>query len=78
MQATWVKTLYKLLIFFTISVILLKKGKHSDFRISSFQEVDAWRILQLEKLKNCKEFIWFWDAVTLYRRYGSLTMFRES
>ena len=32
---------YKLLIFFTISVIFLKTGKHSDFRISSFQVVDA-------------------------------------
>ena len=30
-----------------ISVIFLKMGKHSDFRISSFQVVDAWRILQL-------------------------------
>ena len=23
-------------------------GKHSDFRISSFQEVDAWRILKFK------------------------------
>ena len=40
---------YKLLIFFTISVIFLKTGKHSDFRISSFQVVDAWRILQFKR-----------------------------
>ena len=44
---------YKLLIFFTIPVIFV--GKHSDFRISSFQVVYAWRILQLtEKMK----YIW--------------------
>ena len=24
-------------------------GKHSDFRISSFQVVDAWRILQFNR-----------------------------
>ena len=24
-------------------------GKHSDFRISSFQVVDAWRILQFKR-----------------------------
>ena len=40
---------YKLLIFFKISVIFLKMGKHSDFQISSFQVVDAWRILQLKR-----------------------------
>ena len=40
---------YKLLIFFTISVIFLKMGKHSDFRISSFQVEDAWRILQINR-----------------------------
>ena len=28
-------------------------GKHSDFRISSFQVVDAWRILQFKrKIEN--------------------------
>ena len=37
---------YKLLIFSTISVVFQKMGKHSDFRISAFQVVDAWRILQ--------------------------------
>ena len=50
---------YKLLIFFTISVIFM--GKHSDFRISSFQVVYAWRILQFN-WKNeiyLKGFIWF-------------------
>ena len=35
--------------FFTISVKFLKMGKHSDFRISSFQVVDAWRILQFKR-----------------------------
>ena len=40
---------YKLLIFFTISVIFLKMGKHSDFRISSFQVVDALRISQFKR-----------------------------
>ena len=38
-----------LLIFFTTSVIFLKMGKHSDFRIRSFQVVDAWRILQFNR-----------------------------
>ena len=50
---------YKLLIFFTISVIFM--GKHSDFRISSFQVVSAWRILQFN-WKNeiyLEGFIWF-------------------
>ena len=44
-----------------ISVIFLKMGKHSDFRISSFQAVDAWRILQFNRKteKYFKEFIWF-------------------
>ena len=57
-------------------------GKHSDFRISSFQVVDAWRILQFNrKTENYfKEFIWFWGTMSQnYRRlYGSLTMFQES
>ena len=36
-----------------ISVIFLKMGKHGDFRISSFQVVDAGRILQFnKKIKN--------------------------
>ena len=44
--------------FFTISVIFLKRGKHSDFRISSFQVEDAWRILQFNRKteKYFKEF----------------------
>ena len=44
-----------------ISVIFLKMGKHSDFRISSFQVVDAWRILQFKRKteKYFKEFICF-------------------
>ena len=73
---------YKLLIFFTISVIFLKMGKHSDFQISSFQVVDAWRILQLKRKtkKYFKEFILFLGTLSQnYRRlYGSLTMFQES
>ena len=73
---------YKLLIFFTISVIFLKMGKHSDFQISSFQVVDAWRILQLQRKtkKYFKEFILFLGTLSQnYRRlYGSLTMFQES
>ena len=32
-----------------ISVIFLKMGKDSDFRISSFQVVDAGRILQFNR-----------------------------
>ena len=34
---------YKLLKFFMISVILFKMGKHSDFHLSFFQIVSAWR-----------------------------------
>ena len=36
-------------------------GKLSDFRIRSFQVVDAWRILQFNRKteKYFKEFIWF-------------------
>ena len=34
---------YKLLIFFFISVILFKMAKHSDFHLSFFQIVGAWR-----------------------------------
>ena len=63
-----------------------KMGKHSDFRISSFQVVDAWRILQFNRKteKYFKEFIWFFfcrgvgggeEAVATRRlpcvRYGS-------
>ena len=42
-------------------------GKHSDFRISSFQVVDGCRILQFNRKteKYFKEFIWFW--VSTYR-----------
>ena len=29
--------------------MFLKTVKHSDFRISSFQVVDAWRILQFKR-----------------------------
>ena len=45
----WQRPPNKLLIFFAIFVIFLKMGKHSDFRISSFQVVDAWRILQFNR-----------------------------
>ena len=42
-------------------------GKHSDFRIRSFQVVDAWRILQEKKNKteNFKRvYMVLGDAVT--------------
>ena len=39
----------KPLIFLTISLIFLKMGKHSDFRTSSFQSADIWRILQFKR-----------------------------
>ena len=45
-------------------------GKHSDFRISSFQVVDAWQILPLNRKteKYFKEFIqlekWLGSAIT--------------
>ena len=32
-----------------ISVIFLKTGEHSDFRITFFQVVDALRILQFKR-----------------------------
>ena len=38
-----------ILTFFMISVIFLKMGKDSDFRISSFQVVDAGQILQFNR-----------------------------
>ena len=56
-------------------------GKHSDFRIRSFQTVDPWQILQLNRKteKYFKEFIWFFfccgEGVATRRlpclRYGS-------
>ena len=77
---TWLKSLqtsvillqrhpkpYKLLIFFTISVIFPKMGKHSNFGISSFEVVDAWRILQFDRKteKILKiEFMWFWGTLS--------------
>ena len=56
----------KLLIFFTISVIFLKMGKHGDFRITSFLVVDAWRILQFQRKteKNQRVYMALGDAVT--------------
>ena len=44
---------------FTISVILLKIGRHSNVRISSLRVVDAWRILQINRKteKYFKEFL---------------------
>ena len=57
-------------------------GKNSDFRISSFQVVDAWRILQFKRKnwKNFEEFKCFGGTLSQnYRRlYGSLNMFQES
>ena len=32
-----------------ISVTFLKMGKHSDFRVSAFQVVEEWRILQFNR-----------------------------
>ena len=53
---------YKLLIFFTISVIFPKMSKHSNFRISFLQVVDAWRILQFDR----KTEKYFKDRLSLY------------
>ena len=71
----------KLFIFFMISVIFLKMGKHSNFQISSFQVVDVWRILQFNRKneKYLKEFIWFWGTLSQNYRClcGSLVMFKK-
>ena len=63
--------------FFTISVIFLKMGKHSDFRISSFQVVDVRRILQFNRRieKYFKEFIWFWRTMKKTRRTLSFSTY---
>ena len=59
-------------------------GKHSSVRISSFQVVDAWRILQfgrkIDKYFKNRVYMVLGDAVTkLERRLcESLTMFQES
>ena len=39
-------------------------GKHSDFRISSFQVAGTRKILQFNRKteKHFKEFIWFWGT----------------
>ena len=60
------KTIQSLNFFFTISMIFLKMGKHSNFRISSFQVVDARRILQFQRKteKFQRVFMVFGDAVT--------------
>ena len=52
--------------FFTISVIFLKMGKHSDFLLSSFQVVEAWRILQFKRKteKFWRVYMVLGDAVT--------------
>ena len=52
---------YELLKFFMISVILLKMGKHSDFHLSFFQIVGAWRdVTVVTKLvKNFKSLYGF-------------------
>ena len=51
-----------------ISVIFLKMGKLSHFRISSFQVVDAWRILHFNRKteKHFQEFIWFFFCPSTY------------
>ena len=59
-------------------------GKHSDFRISSFHKVAAWRILQYltEKreniLKSLHGFGGRCHKITEWHLYGSLTVFQES
>ena len=49
-------------------------GKHSDFRISSFRVVDAWRILQFNRKteKYIKEFIWFGGTLSQNYRVNGL------
>ena len=37
--------------------------KHSDFRISSFQVVDAWRTLQFNSLKNILKILYGFSFV---------------
>ena len=58
---------YKHLIFFSQFLCSENTQIHSDFRISSFQVENAWRILQFNRKteKYFKEFLRFWgDAVT--------------
>ena len=52
---------YKLLKFFMISVILFKMGKHSDFHLSFFQIVGAWRDFTVvtKLIKNFKSLYGF-------------------
>ena len=52
---------YKLLKFFMISVILFKMGKHSDFHLSFFQTVGAWRDFTVvtKLMKNYKSLYGF-------------------
>ena len=54
------KTICKLLKFFIISVILFKMGKHSDFYLSFFQIVGAWRDFTVvtKLMKNFKSLIY--------------------
>ena len=53
---------YKLLKFFMISVILFKMGKHSNFHLSYFQIVDAWRDFTVvtKLIRNYKSLYGFW------------------
>ena len=57
-------------------------GQHSDFRISSFQVVDAWRILQCTRKTEkilLRVSLFLGTQSQNYRRlYGSLTVFQES
>ena len=52
---------HKLLKFFMISVILFKMGKHSDFHLSFFQIVGAWRgfTVVTKMMKNFKSLYGF-------------------
>ena len=52
---------YKLLKFFMISAILFKMGRHSDFHLSFFQIVGAWRDFTVvtKLMKNFKSLYGF-------------------
>ena len=68
---------YKLLKFFMISVILFKMGKHSDFHLSFFQTVSAWRDFTVVT-KLMKNFMWwcqFIDWLKFETRPSSLLNF---
>ena len=56
---------YKLLKFFLISLILFKMSKHSDFHLSFFQIVSAWRDLVLgDAVSKLETFVWILSHVS--------------